>query len=90
MTTTSSGRSHWALLGATIRLQQIEAERAEIYAAFPQLREGQQGRAISDTPAGVRKRRTFSPAAKKRMAEGMRKYWAKRRAAAAKAKPAKA
>jgi hypothetical protein len=77
-----SNEADWARLGAGVRLQEIRAEQAEILAAYPELARGQSARVLS---AGVslRKKRTFSPEAKKRMAEGMRKYWAKRKTKAA-------
>jgi hypothetical protein len=60
----------WALFGARTRLEQIEAERSKILEAFPEL-------AKSASPRSGRK---LSPAAKVALSEGMRKYWAKRKA----------
>jgi hypothetical protein len=76
----------WARLGAATRLQQIEQERQAIFAAFPELRRGVPA-SSSSLPTGPRRRggsrkgRKLSNEAKKRMSEGMRKYWARRRAA---------
>lgn len=67
----------WAKLGAAARLAEIDKERAEILKAFPELR-----RATALGPGGQPKRR-FSAAARRRMSEGMRKFWARRKAAAA-------
>jgi hypothetical protein len=72
----------WARRGASVRLEELESERAEIFRSFPDLRSG---RAVKPAGrAGVdalgRRRRTISAEGKKRMAEGMRKYWAKRKA----------
>lgn len=60
----------WALLGARTRLEQIEAEKSKILEAFPEL-------AKSVSPRNGRK---LSPAAKLALSEGMRKYWARRKA----------
>ena len=75
----------WARLGAMTRLQQIEAERRAIFAAFPELRRGAGvvPQAAADQPrrrGGSRKGRKLSSEARKRMSEGMRKYWARRKA----------
>ena len=74
-----SAQRQWARLGAETRLQEIDEERASILAAFPELkREGRSVRLVSR--AGGSTRRQMSAAAKRRMSEGMRKYWAKRKA----------
>ena len=66
----------WAQLGASTRLAQLDRERAEILKAFPNLRRG------SPTHlAGVRPKRRISAKARKAMKEGMKRYWAKRKAA---------
>jgi hypothetical protein len=77
MAKSSSSRMQWARLGAEARLQVIEQERAEILAAFPDLRSG--ARPAKAAVSGKR-RRTMSAAARRRMSAGMRRYWAKRRA----------
>ena len=67
---------HWARIGAATRLAELNAERAAILRAYPDL-----------TIAGertARRKRTMSPEARKRMSAGMRRWWAKRKAAAAK------
>lgn len=66
------GRQHYARIGAAVRLGQLAAEVAAIKRAFP-------GITVDAVEVGVK--RTFSAAAKKRMSAGMRRYWAKRRAA---------
>ena len=81
-------------MGASTRLQQIEAERQAIFAAFPELRRGPASALAGPAPArrgrgGSRKGRTLSAQARKRMSAGMRRYWAKRKAAQ-KSGPAKA
>jgi hypothetical protein len=84
----------WARLGAMTRLQQIDKERQAIFAAFPELRRGVPA-SSSESPAaprrrgGSRKGRKLSSDARKRMSEGMRKYWARRRAAQQKPQPKK-
>jgi len=72
----SDKRTEWARLGAATRLKEIQNETQDILAAFPELRAGSRVR-----PDGM-PRRTMSPEAKKRMSTGMRRYWAKRKAAA--------
>lgn len=62
----------WTRLGATIRLEQINAERLSILAVFPELRSG----------GHYRRTRTISPEGRKAMSDGMRRLWARRRAAA--------
>lgn len=74
----------WAMAGAAVRLREIQAEIAEIHRAFPELRKG--GRAVAvavEAPgAGDTKKRKFSARGKKAISDGMRKYWARRKAAA--------
>ena len=65
---------NWARLGAAARLAEIDRERGLILKAFPELKHG------NFSPSGQPKRR-FSAAARRRMSEGMRKFWARRRAA---------
>jgi len=74
MAAMSSMEREWARLGAAARLQKLNQERANILKMFPELRRG------LPSASGKPKRR-FSAAAKRRMSEGMRKYWARRRAA---------
>jgi hypothetical protein len=75
----SSNLNSWARVGAEVRLKEIEAELASIYKAFPGLRRRGAGKAF--TPG----KRQFSARGKAAISEGMRKYWAKRKANAAKA-----
>ena len=72
----------WALVGAEARLKEVQAEIAEIYRIFPELRSGRVRAAGVDKPG---KTRQFSRKGKAAISEGMRKYWARRKAAAAKA-----
>ena len=73
----------WAVVGAALRLREAQAEIAEIYRAFPQLRT-KGARTTKSSGAGSGKRQ-FSAEGKAAISEGMRKYWAKRKAAAARA-----
>jgi hypothetical protein len=59
------------------RLKEIQDELAAIYRAFPELR----GRGAS-AGASHRRRKQFSVEGKAAISEGMRKYWARRKAAA--------
>jgi hypothetical protein len=72
----------WALVGAEARLKEVQAEIAEIYRVFPELRSA--GRAVNVVSTEA-KSRQFSSKGKAAISEGMRKYWARRKAAAAKA-----
>lgn len=74
--------NQWAKLGAAARLKEIQEELASIYKAFPGLK-GQRSLAPSASPR--RKRARFSAEGKAAISEGMRKYWARRKAKAAKA-----
>ena len=71
----------WARAGAEARLREAQAEIEAIYRAFPDLRSG---RASGGRVGGGRKR-MFSAEGKAAISEGMRKYWARRKAKAAKA-----
>jgi hypothetical protein len=66
----------WAQLGASTRLAQLERERAAILAAFPKLRHA------APTEVLVRPKRRISAKARQAMKEGMKRYWARRKAAA--------
>ena len=70
-------REGWARLGAEARLQQLETERAEILAAFPDLKGG----AVVAPRRSTRVYGKLTPAIRRKMSTGMRKYWAKRKAA---------
>jgi hypothetical protein len=78
----SSQLREWARLGARTRLQEIDRERAAILASFPDLRHAR----AQPGSGGLRKRRKMSAAARRRQAAGMKKYWAKRKAAEAKSR----
>jgi hypothetical protein len=80
----------FARQGAIARLREINDELQVIYASFPELRQaGSLTPSAGDIAAsgrhrrvGPNKGRTFSPEVKTKMSEGMRKYWARRKAAA--------
>lgn len=72
MGSASDRTRQWARLGAQARLAEIEEERAAILAEFPDLRAG--ARAHAEAP-----RRRLSAAARKKLSDGMRRYWAKRK-----------
>ena len=81
-----------ARLGAMRRLEELRREEGMIRAAFPELFDGrapQAGRAPGPaSPAGASKKtrkRRVSAAARKAVSERMKKYWAERRKAKAKA-----
>ena len=76
--------NQWAKLGAAARLREIQEELASIYRAFPELK-GQRSLATPTSTGGRQKRKRFSAAGKAAISEGMRKYWARRKAKAAKA-----
>lgn len=70
-------RTEWARLGAMTRLQQIDQERQAILRAFPDLLR-KRSRAVSSN-GHPKPRRKMSAAARRRMSQGMKKFWAKRR-----------
>jgi hypothetical protein len=72
MAKTSNLRDQWALRGAEARLREINDEIQTIYAEFPELKGSRQG---------LEPKRTMSAEARTRMSAGMRKYWARRKAA---------
>jgi hypothetical protein len=77
--------AEWAKFGAKTRLAEIQAEMAAIYEAFPELRHSRPEPAVSARyGAETKKNRRFSAAGKKAISQGMREYWARRKALAAK------
>jgi len=73
----------WARIGASVRLQELEAEAARIRNAFPDLR-GASRRARLAAPTGgmtvmpaPRKRRKMSAAGRAAIIAGAKKRWAK-------------
>ena len=71
----------WLRAGAEARLGQILDELDAIYRAFPELRGGRKQTA----PALSVGKRVFSKKGKQAISEGMRKYWARRKAREAQA-----
>jgi hypothetical protein len=67
---------YWAKLGAKAHLAELRQELAEILRTYPNLRRA------GSSPAGGfgKRRRHISPEARAAMREGMRKYWARRKA----------
>lgn len=82
MPQTSEMQRDWARRGALVRLEEIETEKATIFATFPDLRQRRTGVARATNGNQPPKRRKMSAAARRRMSAGMKKYWAKRRATA--------
>ena len=78
MAMTTARSSEWARLGAKARLLEIDQERAEILREYPEL-----GRSNSGAAVSRRSRPKLTPAAKRKLSAGMRKYWARRKALAA-------
>jgi len=66
----------WAKLGARARLEELDRERRAILDRYPDL-----GEPPRRKPGGSLPGRKLSSAAKKRMSAGMRKWWARRKAA---------
>ncbi len=77
MAVSKDRQRHWAKIGAKARLVELRQEISEILAAYPELRR-ESGSAIGGF--GSRRRRRISPEARAAMSEGMRKYWARRKA----------
>lgn len=74
-----------ARLGAVTRLKELDAERAAILKAFPDLRPGRASAPPATPTSGGRKkrrsRRGWTAAQRKAAGERMKKYWAKRKGA---------
>jgi hypothetical protein len=76
----------YARLGAQARVDQLHAELADIYRAFPGLR-ARRGRGAAarsatvagDTAAPRRRKRTMTAAQKREVSQRMKRYWAARR-----------
>jgi len=65
-----------ALLGAEARVRQLRTEMANIYAEFPELKSASLG-----APGKDRRKRALPSNFKRAVSAGMRKYWARRKAA---------
>ena len=91
MAETKNLHRQWARAGAAVRLGELQSEMAEIYRAFPELRKPSgRAAAVAGATAGPGgKKRKFSARGKQAISEGMRKYWARRKALAAKAEKSK-
>ena len=81
----------WAMLGATLRLEQLSEEMSAIFRAFPGLRQkGRPGRRANAVAAGTndaiadgpvrKRRRTMSAAGRKRISDAQKARWAKQKA----------
>lgn len=79
MPKTTSNLKHLAQLGAAARLKQLDRERASILQMFPGLLQSRLGRTAPGL--SLRPHRKPSAAARRAMSEGMRKFWARRKAA---------
>ena len=83
-----------ARAGAVSRLKELHAELDSIYGVFPDLKQGAARGRVSAAakapttkaaaPAGGQANRAWSAAARKAVSERMKRYWAGRRAKAAK------
>jgi len=79
MPKTTDNLKHLAQLGAAARLKQLDRERATILQMFPGLL---QSRLVRTSPElALKPRRKPSAAARRAMSEGMRRFWARRKAA---------
>lgn len=75
-----------ARLGAQSRLQELDREKTAILRAFPELRRRRAAANGADQAGPSRRRRRRMSAAQRRaVAKRMRKYWAERRKARARA-----
>ena len=81
----------FAVMGAEARVRQLRAEIDEIWGMFPELRRGRRGLSGSaaQPPSRIRPKRMFSAKGRRAISDGMRKYWARRKATQAKAKSGK-
>lgn len=71
-------RKDWMLLGAQTRLVQLDHERLAILKAFPKLKRASGASSVLGAP---RPKRRISAKARQAMSEGMRRFWARRKAA---------
>ena len=78
MTPRTDKTMEWARIGAGMRLRELEIERTAILKRFPDLRNARL--AVAGSTVRLRK---LSPAARRKLSAGMRKYWARRKAEAA-------
>lgn len=72
--------------GAQLRVAELNAELAQLYRAFPELRSGAPGRMSRQTSAAsagpaTRSRRRMTAAQRKEVSLRMKRYWAQRRKA---------
>jgi hypothetical protein len=74
-----------ARLGAVARLEELRREEAALRAAFPNLGSVGRGRTTPVKGRAPKRRPPMSPAARKAVSVRMRKYWADRRKAQARA-----
>ena len=77
MAVSKDRQRYWAKLGAKAHLVDLREQVAEILRTYPDLRRA------GSSPAGgsgLRRRRHISAEGRAAMSEGMRKYWAKRKA----------
>lgn len=75
MAASRNHESEWAKVGARTRLNEIREEMAAILRRYPELKN-------ESRSSSVKAGRTISPAAREAMSEGMRRYWARRKASA--------
>ena len=83
MAVSKDRQRYWAKLGAKMHLADLRQQVAEILRTYPDLRRADASPAGS---SGRRRRRHISAEARARMSEGMRQYWARRKAQKGKAK----
>lgn len=76
-----------ALIGAEARIQELQSEVSEIYRRYPELRGRRQPGTVPHSSSSGKRRKT-SAAGRRAVSEGMRRYWAKRKARAKAAKRA--
>ncbi|MBK9239579.1 MAG: hypothetical protein IPL75_04800 [Acidobacteria bacterium] len=69
---------HLARLGAIVRLNELLEERACIFKVFPDLKRSVL--APRQSPVGRRKKGPSSPEVREAISDGMRRYWARRKA----------
>lgn len=83
MAVSKDRQRYWARLGAKMQLAEFRQQIAEILRTYPDLRHAESS---PGGRKGSRRRRHISAEARARMSEGMRQYWARRKAQKGKAK----
>jgi len=73
----------FALFGAAAKVRELRSEIDAIYRRFPELKRRDFDQTSLGTPSSGKPRRAFSTKGKRAISQGMKKWWAQRKAAQA-------